>query len=69
MINDRVIKCCICGKSIYETQGNNPYPIKDKGECCDECNYAVVIPRRVLKLENNRKHKEIKDKCYIKHGD
>jgi hypothetical protein len=44
--------CCLCGKhtigwdekGIY---GNNPAPLKDKGECCDECNETKVIPARL----------------------
>lgn len=38
--------CCICGKVMNE-YGNNPYPVKEKGCCCDECNMKVVIPARV----------------------
>ena len=38
------MKCSICGKEI-EGRGNNAWPIND-GRCCDNCNFAVVIPRR-----------------------
>lgn len=38
--------CCICGKR-YHGYGNNAEPVKD-GECCDKCNYNVVIPARIL---------------------
>ena len=41
------MKCCICGKEIFEGYGNNPWPVMDEGECCDECNYQKVIPARI----------------------
>ena len=45
--NDNQTKtCCICGKK-FEGWGNNPYPVKDSGECCDECNWDKVIPARL----------------------
>lgn len=40
-------KCCICGKEI-KGYGNNPYPVKEKGVCCDECNYKYIIPARLV---------------------
>ena len=42
--------CCICGKET-EGYGNNPHPVKDDGECCDECNVKVIIPARLKALE------------------
>ena len=41
--------CCICGKRI-RNHGNNPWPIKRSGKCCDECNTNIVIPARVDKV-------------------
>ena len=41
--------CCICGKEI-KGWGNNPYPVKENGECCDECNTKYVIPARFDEL-------------------
>lgn len=43
-------KCVICGKWCYgwgdhQQYGNNPYPLADDGECCDECNKMVVTER------------------------
>lgn len=38
--------CCICGKE-FEGYGNNPYPIKNEGRCCEECNSQIVIPERL----------------------
>ena len=38
--------CCICGKD-FQGFGNNPWPIKNDGECCDECNATEVLPARL----------------------
>ena len=43
-------KCCICKKE-YSGYGNNPAPVKDRGLCCDACNYGVVIPIKQKKAE------------------
>ena len=45
------IVCCICGAE-YSGHGNDPYPVKEEGRCCDECNYKVVIPARMAKTNN-----------------
>ena len=37
--------CCICGKE-YEGYGDNPFPVKEEGCCCQSCNYSVVVPER-----------------------
>ena len=42
----RYYKCCICGK-LCKGYGNNPAPVKDHGECCNECNSMKVIPARM----------------------
>lgn len=39
-------ECCICGKSFIGW-GNNPYPLKRDGLCCDKCNNEKVIPARL----------------------
>lgn len=44
--------CCICGKKFTE-YGNNPWPIRDDGRCCDKCNWTVVLPARIKKLCNS----------------
>ena len=38
--------CCICGKKFTEI-GNNPWPAKNSGRCCDKCNWQVVLPERI----------------------
>lgn len=43
-------KCCICGKQ-FNGWGNNPYPVKESGKCCDECNSTQVIPARLKRLK------------------
>ncbi len=40
-------RCCICG-NLFEGYGNNPAPVETRGECCDDCNINVVVPRRLL---------------------
>jgi len=45
-------KCAICGKPLYAPTeallGNNPWPVvKEKNAvCCDNCNWAFVVPAR-----------------------
>ena len=42
--------CCICGEP-YEGYGNNPWPVKDEGRCCDACNLRFVIQARLEQAE------------------
>lgn len=39
-------ECCICGGEIIG-YGNNPFPVKSEGRCCDRCDETIVIPRRI----------------------
>lgn len=49
---DRNFKCCICGFWTGEKEfGNNPWPIKNEGDCCDYCNWNIVFPARLEKLK------------------
>ena len=41
--------CVICEKE-FTGWGNNPEPIKNKGECCDKCDNEKVIPARLEQL-------------------
>ena len=52
-MNDKK-RCCICKKE-YSGYGNNPAPVKDRGLCCDACNYGVVIPIRAAALVKQKK--------------
>ena len=45
-MNNKVKKCCICGE-YFEGWGNNPAPVKERGDCCDFCNWFVVVPARI----------------------
>lgn len=49
--------CCICKKEIKD-YGNNPSPIEhEKDEvCCNDCNFNVIIPLRLL-LKKKREGK------------
>ena len=42
--------CVLCEKEI-SGQGNNPHPLKEKSECCDECNATKVIPARLEQVK------------------
>lgn len=46
-------KCCLCKKGMYEF-GNNPYPLKKTGSCCDVCNYTKVILARFKRANELR---------------
>lgn len=37
--------CCICGETFHG-YGNNPWPVKEEGVCCNECNLSKVFPAR-----------------------
>jgi len=39
-------ECCICGKESVGF-GNNPWPVQDEGQCCNACNWTIVIPARM----------------------
>lgn len=40
------ITCCLCGTTIKEHMGRNPYPIVESGDCCPDCDERYVIPIR-----------------------
>lgn len=44
--------CCFCGKPL-EGWGNDPYPANRDmyARCCDECNFNIVIPKRLALLD------------------
>ena len=45
--------CCICGKTITDEYGNNPWPVKEEGICCNYCNMTEVIPIRFQLLREH----------------
>ena len=49
-------KCCICGKK-FSGYGNNPWPLKKEGICCDKCNEEKVIPYRIETAFGTKKAK------------
>lgn len=48
------MNCCICGKPIV-TWGNDPWPVNTRPDalCCDECNFNVVIPERIRRINKD----------------
>ena len=42
--------CVICGARCTGW-GNNPWPISNEGECCDECNMKVIEARIARRAE------------------
>ncbi len=38
------IYCVLCG-NVIDGYGNNPWPLKTEGRCCDACNVDVVVTR------------------------
>lgn len=56
MENNKEKICCICGKKITG-YGYNPYPVKEEGECCRQCNYGVVVPERWRRYQEYQKSK------------
>ena len=48
-------RCVLC-KDIFGGFGNNPWPLAEKGRCCDDCNLLVVASRlntHILKREKD----------------
>ena len=50
------MNCIICTDEILPQpisgwdKGHNPYPVKDKGRCCEDCNSTIVVPVRLTGL-------------------
>ena len=49
MNENKIQRCCICNRPIIG-YGNNPWPVKEEGECCDECNTTKVVPARLRQM-------------------
>jgi len=39
--------CCICWRPLQSREGNNAWPAKEDGDCCNDCNDNVVLAARV----------------------
>lgn len=40
----RTFTCCLCGTE-HRGFGNNPWPLSERGECCEDCNLSVIMAR------------------------
>ena len=56
-MKDEVKVCCICGDK-FKGWGNNPWPVKEEGQCCDLCNDLKVIPARLRQMYLSTQRKE-----------
>ena len=43
-------KCVLCDSFIETAYGNNPAPLAEEGECCNDCNATKVMPARVAEF-------------------
>ena len=50
-------RCVICYEH-YTGWGNNPHPVKNYGECCNDCNTNAVIPARLGQIINDKELRE-----------
>jgi len=55
-MNEEQLTCVLCKNPIPEdppgwTQGHNAEPVVE-GRCCTECNNGIVIPIRMLRMQN-----------------
>ena len=48
------MQCAICEKEFIRC-GNNPYPVKQEGRCCDECYKIVQHAIRKNRIPQGRK--------------
>lgn len=55
-------RCCIC-KKTFNGYGNNPWPLKEKGQCCNSCNEDVTLARLAYMVAG--KEMKVKVKNYL----
>ena len=54
------MKCCLCKGKIHKEKitgwdlGHNAEPVVEDGRCCEDCNTAVVIPHRLISMNQNK---------------
>lgn len=53
--------CVICGKTFIG-YGNNTFPVKDDGVCCDDCNAKHVIFARMNDLKAKQRSRDAERK-------
>lgn len=54
MDKDKTYTCCICGRET-KGHGNDPWPVRAEGKCCDACNWTTVLPERARLSSEERK--------------
>ena len=52
-MDDTEKTCCICGKKFFGW-GNDPWPVRTEGECCDDCNNSEVLAARLMGLKTSQ---------------
>lgn len=52
------MKTCILCKKKFSEYGNNPWPLAEKGECCDDCDDLKVTPARMMQMGVSREAAE-----------
>ena len=45
-------ECVICGEVREGEWDHSPDPISKEGRCCTNCNYDVVVPKRLELMLN-----------------
>ncbi len=43
-------RCVLCGETLGANEHNNPAPVRTGGNCCRDCNDALVVPARLRDL-------------------
>ena len=51
--------CVLCGRPITGW-GNNPYPLAEDGECCDQCNTLVIEARLIRAIRAQGEPSEVR---------
>ena len=41
-----IFTCAICQRRSY-CWPRNPWPVRDEGQCCEECDVFLVLPARI----------------------
>lgn len=49
--------CCICNEPFIG-YGNDPWPVAEEGQCCDNCNATQVVPARLKKMREEDSDEE-----------